>query len=127
MDKCRKFTLINTRDEFLNFIILWFKQVGMLKLILANLGTDAHDSGCKGNYDLVHWLFDLLMGRNMHLIVFVGVFPLKWHIIYCNTLNIKCAMNDQLVWIAYKGMHYQTDPQCINVRLCTMGMSNAAI
>ena len=49
----------------------------MLKAILANLGMDAHDSCCQGNYDLVHWLFYVIMGGNMHLIIFIGVSTLK--------------------------------------------------
>ena len=68
----------------------------MLKGILANLGMDAHDGCCTGNYDLVHWLLYLFMGRNMHIIVFVGASRLKWHIIYCNTPHIKCAMNESV-------------------------------
>ena len=29
----------------------------------------------------------------MQLIIFARVSPLNWHIIYCNTSNIKCTMN----------------------------------
>ena len=61
----QKYTLINMRDELLNVIILWLKQVAILKGILPNLGMDAHDSCILGNYDLVLSLFYLFMGQNM--------------------------------------------------------------
>ena len=92
MDECRNVTLINMREEFLNFIMLLLKQVGMLKGILDNLVMDSCDS-CPGMYDLVHWWVYLLMVTTMHLMVFAGISPLKWHIIYCNTSSIKHAMN----------------------------------
>ena len=91
MDECRNFRLINMREEFLNFIILWLKQVGILKEILANLGMDAHWVMLPGELWISALAVVSIYGEKYASNRIRGSFPIK--ITYCNTPNIKCAMN----------------------------------
>ena len=73
----------------------------MLKGTLAHLVMDARDSflGTLITYDLVH------LQHHNHMVLSIyrkkyasnrinGGFSIKMHIIYCNTPNVKCAMNE---------------------------------